>query len=68
MVQHQKQLRLIQLLSGKIKSIELLGSKEKLSWKRTSEGLQIKVPKISPCDFAFSFRINGDGIKSFTLE
>lgn len=53
------------LLDGKIKSIELLGSKEKLKWKLTPEGLRIEAPKTKPCDYAFAFRIKGDGIKSF---
>jgi alpha-L-fucosidase len=45
------------LLSREIKSVELLGSKTKLNWKRTASGLEIELPAEKPCDYAFTFRI-----------
>jgi alpha-L-fucosidase len=40
-----------------VKSVELLGSKDKLAWKRDAAGLSIKLPAQRPNDYAFVFRI-----------
>ena len=40
-----------------IRKIELLGAKSQLKWSRGTEGLEIKVPNVPPCKYAFSFRI-----------
>ena len=53
------------LLFGKIKKVTLLGNSEQLSWKRNSNGLEIIAPKHQPCDYAFAFKVEGDGVKSF---
>ncbi len=42
---------------GQIKSVEMLGSSEKLTWKRTDKGLEITLPKVRPCKHAFSLKI-----------
>lgn len=42
---------------GEIKSLRMLGSKEKLEYIRDEEGLHIKAPKRKPCEAAFTFRI-----------
>ncbi|MCD6355052.1 MAG: alpha-L-fucosidase [Prolixibacteraceae bacterium] len=44
-------------LDKKIKSVELLGSDQKLEWKRTEQGLEIILPDVQPCNFAYSFKI-----------
>jgi alpha-L-fucosidase len=41
----------------KIKSIQILGSKEKLSWKQYADSLVIIKPKIIPNDIAIVFKI-----------
>ena len=41
----------------KIKSIQILGSKEKLSWKQYADSLVIKKPKIIPNDIAIVFKM-----------
>jgi len=41
----------------KIKSIQILGSKEKLSWKQYTDSLVIIKPKIIPNDIAIVFKI-----------
>ncbi|HLP04405.1 MAG TPA: alpha-L-fucosidase [Paludibacter sp.] len=41
----------------KIKKIELLGSKEKLTWKQGKDALSIGKPKVSPNDIALVFKI-----------
>ncbi len=45
---------------GEIGSVELLGSDAELVWDRTSEGLQITLPGVRPCDHAWAFRVEGN--------
>lgn len=40
-----------------IKSITMLGSNEKIKWKRTGEGLFVTFPKEKPCEWAYSLKI-----------
>jgi len=44
--------------AGRIKSVELVGSGEKLKWKQSVEGLQIALPKQFPSAYAAVFRIS----------
>jgi alpha-L-fucosidase len=53
------------LLTGKIDSVEMLGSDKRLEWKRTRDWLTITAPADKPCDYAFGFRIRGEGIQPF---
>ena len=46
--------------SGKVTSVSLLGSKEKLKWKQTKVGLEITLPAIKPCKFAYGFKIKSN--------
>ena len=46
------------LLDREIKSVTLLGSKAKLSWKRTADGLVIQYPKSDKSKLAVGFKIN----------
>ena len=41
----------------KIKSIEVLGSSEKITWTQTAKGLQIKLSKSYPTENAVSFKL-----------
>lgn len=41
----------------KVKKIEMLGSKEKLSWKQSADSLIIEKPKIFPNEIAIVFKI-----------
>jgi alpha-L-fucosidase len=43
--------------NAKIKKIEVLGSKEKLSWKQYSDSLVIEKPKTVPNNIALVFKI-----------
>ncbi|MFW5998282.1 MAG: alpha-L-fucosidase [Halanaerobiaceae bacterium] len=45
------------LYKSEIKSIEMLGTGQKLSWKMTHEGLKIENPSEKPCDHAYVFKI-----------
>ncbi len=40
-----------------IRKVELLGSKYEVKWTRGTNGLEIQVPDVPPCKYAFSFRI-----------
>jgi len=44
--------------AGRIKSVELVGSGEKLKWKQSAEGLQIALPKQFPSAYAAVFRLS----------
>ena len=46
-------------LSGKIHTVSLLGSPEKLAWTQTASGLEVTVPAVRPCDHAFALKIEG---------
>ena len=48
-----------QVPEGKITSVTLLGSTEKLKFTQDTEGLKIKLPADKPCDYAFSLKIVG---------
>jgi len=45
------------LFPDEIASVRLLGSKGKLQWSRSPEGLVITMPKEKPCDHAVVFKI-----------
>lgn len=46
---------------AKIKRVRLLGSKEKLRWEQTGEGLKIYFPAQKPCEYAYSSKISFKG-------
>jgi alpha-L-fucosidase len=48
---------------NKISSIRLLGSKAKLQWTQTPEGLAVTMPAQKPCDYAVTLRIEGKNLK-----
>lgn len=41
-----------------IKSVQLIGNEDNLSFTRDNESLIVTLPKTKPCNFAFSLRIN----------
>ena len=45
------------LTQREIKTVELLGSKAKLKWTRSADGLSIELPAQKPCEHAFAFKI-----------
>ncbi len=40
-----------------IRKVEMLGAKSQLECIRGPQGLQIQVPHVPPCKYAYSFRI-----------
>jgi alpha-L-fucosidase len=52
---------------GKISRVSLLGSKQKVTWTRTSQGLEVTLPgqKLSP--YTCALRIRGSGLKPAPL-
>lgn len=45
------------LTKREIKSVTLLGSKAKLKWTRSADGLTVELPAQKPCEHAFAFKI-----------
>ena len=50
-------------VGGKVESVSLLGSSEKISFEQSSDGLHIRVPAHAPGKFASAFRIAFEGGK-----
>jgi alpha-L-fucosidase len=40
-----------------IAAVQMLGSKEAITWRQTEDGLALSVPREKPCRFAFVYRI-----------
>ena len=49
------------VLNSSIKNINLLGSNEKVSWKKTEKGLIIKAPQKVPSSYAVAYKITLEG-------
>ncbi|MHB8524103.1 MAG: alpha-L-fucosidase, partial [Limisphaerales bacterium] len=47
------------LVGGSVRSVRLLGHKEKLAWSRSQFGLTVNLPEQKPCDYAFTLKIDG---------
>jgi alpha-L-fucosidase len=43
--------------AGKVSSVELVGSSEKIVWSQNTDGLKIKVSKNYPTNYAVAYRI-----------
>jgi|GEM_PF-466809 len=50
--------------SGKVSGVELLGSKAKLSWLQTDQGLGVQMPPIKPGEFAFGLKVTGEKLQA----
>ena len=53
--------------AGKISSVSLLGSREKLDWQQTDKALVAKLPTQKPGQFAYCLKIIGDNLKAVPL-
>ncbi|MCX7722345.1 MAG: alpha-L-fucosidase [Verrucomicrobiae bacterium] len=47
------------LAKGKIRKVQLLGYKGRISWQDTPDGLVVHLPAAPPCDFAVTLKITG---------
>ena len=47
-----------ELAGKKIKTVRMLGSKTKIIWHQTDDGLMLSVPGEKPCRYAFVYRID----------
>ena len=45
--------------TGKVKKVSLLGYKGDITFSQDETGLKIKYPKEKPCDYAYTFKIEG---------
>ena len=57
-------IRSLATAAGKITSVNLLGSREKLDWQQTEGGLVVNLPIAKPCEFAYSLKIVGENLKA----
>ncbi len=48
--------------SGKVNSVSMLGSNEKLKWKQTTKGLEVALPAKKACKFVYGLKIQGKDI------
>jgi alpha-L-fucosidase len=56
-------------IKGNISSVHLLGSTEALKWERTTNGLEVVLPKAKPCEGLWTLKISGlDLAKSLPRE
>jgi len=46
------------MLGGEIAAVSILGSKEKVQWRQTDEGLSLTVPRDKPCRYAFVYKVD----------
>jgi alpha-L-fucosidase len=44
--------------------VSLLGYKGALSWRQTSDGLEVQLPELPPCRFAYGLRITGKDLRA----
>ena len=47
-----------EMLGGEIAAVSMLGSKEKVQWRQTGEGLSLTVPRNKPCRYAFVYKVD----------
>ena len=47
----------LRLLTRKIAKVEMLGTKQPLTWSHKSQGLVVEAPKAKPCEHAFTLKI-----------
>jgi alpha-L-fucosidase len=50
--------------AGKVNGAQLLGSRDRLEWQQTPEGLVIDLPAERPCQFAWCLRVSGKGLRA----
>lgn len=53
-------------VKAEIQQIELLGSDAKLAFQHTQDGLVVELPKEKPCDHAWTLKLTGKKLRSFT--
>lgn len=53
--------------SGVVSDVKLLGSKDPMVWSQTAEGLEVSLPPIPPCKFAYCLKVTGKDIKGTSL-
>ncbi|MBV9469380.1 MAG: hypothetical protein JOZ57_09045, partial [Abitibacteriaceae bacterium] len=46
-------------IKGKVRSVQLLGSAQKLQWIDDPTGLAVTLPNKKPCNYAYALKING---------
>jgi alpha-L-fucosidase len=49
--------------TGVVQTVSLLGSKARLDWSQTEDGLVVKLPAAKPCEFAYTLKITGKELR-----
>ncbi|WP_299583897.1 alpha-L-fucosidase [uncultured Sunxiuqinia sp.] len=52
---------------AKIDKVELLGSTAKLAFQYSSKGLEIELPTEKPCEHAWTLKVSGKNLRSFSF-
>ncbi|MBX7244657.1 MAG: alpha-L-fucosidase [Candidatus Sumerlaeaceae bacterium] len=52
--------------AGVVQTVALLGSKAKLEWSQSEEGLVVKLPAAKVSEMAYTLKINGKGLRQVT--
>jgi alpha-L-fucosidase len=52
---------------GRVSTVSMLGSKDKLSFSEDANGLKVKLPHNPPCDIAYTLKISGLKMNTPTL-
>jgi alpha-L-fucosidase len=47
------------IIEGKVASVSLLGSSEKVEFTQDGEGLKVKLPANAPCKYAYTLKVSG---------
>lgn len=47
---------------GEVTEVSLLGHKGSIEWSQTAEGLRVRLPSQKPCEYAFTLKIEGNGL------
>jgi alpha-L-fucosidase len=55
-------------VTGKVGTVELLGSPGPLKWSQEPDGLVVTLPDRKPCDYAVALRIGGESLRGFKPE
>jgi alpha-L-fucosidase len=54
--------------AGTITDVQLLGSREKLAWQQTKDGLVVTLPATKPGNFAYGLKIAGANLKAVSSK
>ena len=48
--------------------VTLLGAPAAMDWHQTTNGLELTLPKIPPCQFAWGLKVTGQNLKAVSIH